>query len=351
MNDYRPRPRVNGRPQRAFPLAYLRGLIHPEWIPAGAHDVREILAGKPAPALGGKTPVLLVHGTWMSSFSTFPMLAPMLAKDRPVFTLDYGSDPSALVSRLRGVRGTGDLAESFAEVTDALDRFIAHLGVEKIDLIGHSQGGLHCRSYANVKIDALYDEAVAQGASEEEAEQVAAAASPVRAVISLAGNHRGTSGGPALRILKVIERTGLPVRRILDRILGCAAVQQSLSSPYITKLNGMPRGFTRRGPVYLNIGTPFDTIVTPWRGSLLPETPGHSVTNVNNADSRGDWSDHLALLYSPNTLARVRDFLAELDERLGTEPDDKAHAVRAARPVRVIPAYGALPQIRFRRRR
>ncbi|MEM0811514.1 MULTISPECIES: triacylglycerol lipase [Corynebacterium] len=339
MDDYSPSTRVFGPLLRAFPQAYLRSLRHPEWIPHGVQDVREILDGKITPDLdryNGRIPIVLVHGTWMNSFNSFAMLGPFLARNRPVFSLDYGSDPAALVSRLRSVKATTDLSDALAEVTDLLDRFRAQLSLPRIDLIGHSQGGLHCRSYANASIDSLYDDALNHGLNEEEAEQYASDNSPVRAVISLAGNHRGTTAWGMRRRLSALERCGLPMHKLVDRLVGRACIQQLLDSDYIATLNRAARGITRRGPHYLNIGTPFDTVVRPWTGAFLPEQEGHHITNVNNATGGGDWSDHLALLYSPNTLERIHEFLEELD---GAEAGDVPHHPRQ----RVLPMYGALP--------
>ncbi|MDO5030095.1 MAG: alpha/beta fold hydrolase [Corynebacterium sp.] len=343
MDDYPNSTRIPGPRLRTFPLAYLRSLRHPEWLPHGVQDIREILDGTITANLDGyenRTPIVLVHGTWMNSFNAFAMLGPFLARHRPVFTLDYGTDSGALVSHLRSVKGTADLGEAFDEVTELLNRFRTHLNLSRIDLIGHSQGGLHCRSYANATIDSLYDDALARGLSEEEAEQFAADNSPVRAVISLAGNHHGTSAWGARRVLRVAERLGLPIRILVDRLIGRAGLQQLLDSEYIATLNRTVRGVTRRGPHYLNIGTPFDTIVRPWTGAHLPERTGHRIINVNNASGGSDWSDHLALLYSPNTMAHIREFLDELD---GAELKAELR-----RRVRVLPMYGALP--RWRRR-
>ena len=345
MDDYSPSTRVFGPRLRAFPQAYLRSLRHPEWLPHGVQDVREVLDGKITPNLDryeDRTPIVLVHGTWMNSFNTFAMLGPFLAENRPVFSLEYGTDPAALVSRLRSINATTDLHDALAEVTDLLDRFRAQLSLPRIDLIGHSQGGLHCRSYANAVIDWLYDDALNRGLTEEEAEQFAADNNPVRAVISLAGNHRGTTAWGMRRALSTLQRYGLPVNKLVDRLVGRACVQQLLDSDYFATLNRAARGITRRGPHYLNIGTPFDTVVRPWTGAFLPEQDGHRITNVNNASGGGDWSDHLALLYSPNTLKLIHEFLDELDDagKGDAEERDAAHHARQ----RVLPMYGALPR-------
>lgn len=348
--------RTAGPVIKFFPLSYVRSLMNPQWLPQGATDVRTVLANNIDVGLDATAiPVVLVHGTWMNSFDTFAMVAPALAEGRPVFSIDYGADPDAIVTKARGIYGNRDLALSFDEIADLLDAFRAHTGIRQIDLVGHSQGALHIRKYANAHIDALYESALADGQSEADAEDFAAANTPVRAVVSMAGNHHGTSGGLARKVLKPLDNKGVPVRRTLDRIFGRAGVQQSLNSVYITDFNAVPRGLTRRGPHYFNLATPFDTIVTPWDGEFLPEVEGHFIRNVNNAEmADSDWSDHLSLLYSPNAIEAVVDFLDELD----------AASVGAAKPaagkkpgqrVRVLPFVGALPrrqrrQARTRRR-
>ena len=354
MNNYLTGKRAQGPTISIFPVAYARSLCHPEWIPSGARDVREVLEGAPFDTPEDEVPVVLIHGTWMNSFNTFTMLAPKLAEGRTVYCLDYGADPNALVTKAPGIYGSTDLADAFSEVSGLLDAFRVHIGARRIDLIGHSQGALHCRIYANAHIDSLYDDALSRGLAPDEAEEFAAINSPVRAVVSLAGNHHGTSGGLAYRVLKPLDRRGFPVRRALDTVFGRAGVQQSLNSVYITGVNKAERGLTRRGPHYLNVGTPFDTVVTPWNGEFLPLFEGHDIRNVNNADAAGDWSDHLAILFSPNAIATVADFLEEMDQAGESGAGDvwpaqgaRPRAARSRSP-RVLPFVGALPRGRMR---
>ena len=342
MNDYLKGRRTPGPISKFFPAAYQRSIRHPEWIPEGTRDAREVLDEAP-PELGDKIPVVLVHGTWMNSYNTYAMIGPALAENRPVYTLDYGAQSEATVARVQAVNGTDALEDSFREIAQVVDELREHIGATRIDIVGHSQGAMHVRHYANTRFDALYDKAIDDGLSTAEAEEYAASHSPVRAVICLAGNHHGTNGGWARWILYPLDRFNIVSRERFAKIFGAAGVQQGLESPYIKKLVNSERGMTRRGLHYLNIASPFDTIVTPWSGAFLPEVDGHDITNINNAEAVGDWSDHLALLFSPNAITQIIDYLDRTDGLKDGGAGSK-NSIVTGTPARVLPFLGPVPK-------
>jgi triacylglycerol esterase/lipase EstA (alpha/beta hydrolase family) len=84
---------------------------------------------------GSPNPVLIVGGTSSPEFA-LATLACRLRKDGfTVFTMALGG------------RGFGDIAVSARSVAERVDAIRAETGAAKVDLIGHSQGGLESRYY------------------------------------------------------------------------------------------------------------------------------------------------------------------------------------------------------------
>jgi pimeloyl-ACP methyl ester carboxylesterase len=86
------------------------------------------------------SPVVLLHGLGATE-EDWSYLAPTLVRSGfCVFTLTYGqaSEPA-----LFETGGTGPMHESAQEIADFADRVRAATGALKVDLVGHSEGGLH----------------------------------------------------------------------------------------------------------------------------------------------------------------------------------------------------------------
>src|SRR3954452_17588301 len=75
-------------------------------------------------------PVVLVHGTFENQ-SMWTFVSPQIkAAGYCVFALDYGND------------ATGDIPTSAGQLGSFVDRVLAETGSSKVDLVGHSQGGM-----------------------------------------------------------------------------------------------------------------------------------------------------------------------------------------------------------------
>ncbi|WP_448852959.1 esterase/lipase family protein [Corynebacterium frankenforstense] len=141
-------------------------------------------------------------------------------------------------------------------------------------------------------------------------------------------------------------RRGRWARRLLQRIGGQAALDQLVGSPAMAHLNRY--GDTVPGVEYTMLCTRYDTVVTPWRTQFLEAGPGARVRNVVvQQGALADFSDHLAMLYSPHVIDLVLEALS-----------DDAEDYRAAHPAvvgTVLPFFGALPRrlprVRLPRRR
>jgi triacylglycerol esterase/lipase EstA (alpha/beta hydrolase family) len=76
-------------------------------------------------------PVVLVHGTFGDAVFNWPYIAPALVRGGYcVYALDYGN------------RGTGPIEQSADRLRVFVDKVLAATGAPKVDLVGHSQGGM-----------------------------------------------------------------------------------------------------------------------------------------------------------------------------------------------------------------
>ncbi len=97
------------------------------------------------PSSSHPRPVVLVHGTFADMSDSWQALSPLLHNHGYcVFALNYGASAG---SGAVGVDAVGDIAESAAQLSSFVDRVLAATGAEKVDLVGHSQGGMMPRYY------------------------------------------------------------------------------------------------------------------------------------------------------------------------------------------------------------
>ncbi|MBJ6627986.1 triacylglycerol lipase [Streptomyces sp. I4(2020)] len=212
------------------------------------------------PSVAHPRPVVLVHGTFGNSVDNWLGLAPYL-KNRGycVFSLDYGQLPGVPF-----FHGLGPVEKSAEQLDAYVDRVRAATGAAKVDVVGHSQGGMMPRYYLKFL----------GGAAE------------VNALIGIAPSNHGTtlSGLTAL----------LPYFPGAEDLLGTATpalADQIAGSAFLTKLNA--GGDTVPGVRYTVIATKYDQVVTPYRSAFLT---GPNVRNVVLQDLCAvDLSEHLAI--------------------------------------------------------
>ncbi|MGR7003460.1 esterase/lipase family protein [Yinghuangia aomiensis] len=125
-----------------YPVPYSFGagiaaqLLHPGSAPVGANDFGC------RPSAEHPHPVVLVHGTFGNMTDSWQSLSPLLANNGYcVFALDYGGSPGNLF------QGYGDIPASAGQLAVFVDRVLAATGAPKVDIVGHSQGGMMPRYF------------------------------------------------------------------------------------------------------------------------------------------------------------------------------------------------------------
>jgi triacylglycerol lipase len=219
--------------------------------PPGSNDV----SCKPTAA--HPYPVVLVHGTFENQ-AMWALVSPQIkAKGYCVFSLDYGNN------------ATGDIPTSAGVLGNFVDQVLAETGASKVDIVGHSQGGMMPRYW--MKFDG--------------------GASKVDDLIGIAPSNHGTTNPLAAPA----------------GVFCPACAQQAAGSAFITHLNA--GGDIQSGPSYTVISTRYDEVVTPFTSQAL-SGPSSQVTNVVLQNKCPfDISEHLTIPDDPATIQWVLNAL------------------------------------------
>ncbi len=202
-----------------------------------------------APSKAHPYPVVLVPGTFESMAKNWSTLSPVLARaGYCVFALNYGTT--------NGVPATGPIADSAGELSSFVDAVLGATGAKKVDLVGHSQGGMMPRYYMHLL----------------------GGAKKVHALVGIAPSNHGTQG------LITPTPDGLPSTSGGggSNPLCQACDDQQAGSPFLQTLNA--RGDTVSGPYYTVLSTRYDEVVTPYTSQALAG-PAKQVTNITIQDA------------------------------------------------------------------
>lgn len=211
------------------------------------------------PSAAHPFPVVLVHGTFANA-STFSSVAPMLAgAGYCVFALNYGCQALGPV-----VCATGLIEESAGQLSAFVDRVLSATHASRVDMVGHSQGGMMPRYYL----------------------KFLGGAAKVHRLIGLAPSNHGTTVDGLQALASA-----------LAGLVNCDACLEQLSgSAFLTRLNN--GGDTVAGVGYTVIETRFDEVVTPFRSAFLT---GPAVTNILLQDHCVvDFTGHVGIVNDPN---------------------------------------------------
>jgi triacylglycerol esterase/lipase EstA (alpha/beta hydrolase family) len=285
-------PAAAGPVNYDFATGALAGFLFPQKPPPGADN----FGCRPSSA--HPDPVILVNGTFGNQDDNWQAASPLLANHGYcVFTFNYGGSSASAV-----VQGTGDIAASAGQLASFVTRVLAATGAAKVDLVGHSQGGMMPRYYLKFLGGAAF----------------------VNRLVALAPSNHGTTldGLTALvRAFGAVFGPGL-VNGALNALC-TACVEQEAGSAFLANLNA--GGDTVAGVSYTVIESRDDEVVTPYTSAFLS---GPGVTNITLQNQCGlDQTDHLEIAADPVALADVLNAL------------DPAHPVRVPCLV-VLPITG-----------
>lgn len=270
-------PTGSGKKEDDFWKAFGNSLSNPDVAPPGANDWS-------CHASEGHAPVVLVHGTWENAYDNWAYLAPYLKKAGfCVYALNYGilglGAGGGLGTVLPGAYGTGDIAQSAEQLAQFVDRVLASSGAAKVDLVGHSQGGLMARQY--LKFDGGADK--------------------VEQLVTLGATNHGTTLLGIGTLGRLINNAGIDVLGPVALGVGVSGIQQVAGSEFLTKLNA--GGDTVPGVKYTVIASRYDEVTTPYESTFLK---GGNVKNITLQDGCDiDMSDHLAMSYSLRAVSIV----------------------------------------------
>ena len=190
-------------------------------------------------------PVILVPGTFESMAKNWSTLSPYLkSQGYCVFALNYG--------QTNGVYATAPVADSAKELAPFVDAVRAATGAKKVDLVGHSQGGMMPRYYMGFLGGAKY----------------------VHHLVGIAPSNHCTKGliVPPPDFVPPPDYTAADCASCADQQAGSAFMQQ---------LNSI--GDTVAGPSYTVLSTVYDEVVIPYNSQFLSGT-AKQVTNITIQD-------------------------------------------------------------------
>jgi triacylglycerol esterase/lipase EstA (alpha/beta hydrolase family) len=254
--------------------AALYSLSNPTLSPPGTND------WGCQPSAAHPDPVLLSNGTTANAYENWSNLSQRLADaGYCVFAGNFGGSPGSFLQTVGPIETTASQLAAFG------DRILQATGAKKLDVVGHSQGGMNIRYWIkNLGGD-----------------------KKIGKLIGLAPSNYGTNLFGLLTTLEAIP--GVP--GVLG--LACASCnQQATNSSFLKALNA--GGDTVPGVDYTVIETRYDEVVTPYTNAFLKPAP--NVHNVLLQDLCAlDNTDHLGIPYDPITGTLVLNAL------------DPAHAV------------------------
>ena len=232
------------------------------------------------PSAAHPYPVVLVPGTFENMAKNWATMSPALnSQGYCVFALNYGAT--------NGVDATGPVADSARQLAPFVEKVLASTGARKVDLVGHSQGGMMPRYYLGFL----------------------GGADKVNHLVGIAPSNHGTRG------LITPTPDAVPPATSVGGSNCQACADQQAGSPFLTELNSI--GDTVPGPAYTVISTTHDEVVTPYPSQFLAG-PARQVTNITIQDKcPADVIDHDQAPNDPVTQRLVSDALGQPAGRPG----------------------------------
>lgn len=245
------------------------------------------------PSVEHPYPVVLVHGTIEDEGSNWVTLAPLLANDGYcVYAFNYGETALSAAGR---VDGLGEIPHSAEELGAFIDEVLARTGATKVDIVGHSQGGMMPNYYIHFL----------------------GGAPKVHELVGLAPSNHGTTVDGLASLLRSVP--GVPPATLaLLELLGAPSLsEQQIGSAFMRKLFGAGEPLSPEVR-YVVVETTHDEVVTPYTNAFLH---GEDVTDITIQEQcPSDPTAHIGIVWDSPALQNVLN-------QLGSDPNP---AFRAA---------------------
>ncbi|WP_139061847.1 esterase/lipase family protein [Tsukamurella pulmonis] len=283
-------------PVRWDALSAIGPALFPETPPPGANVPCKPTAAHP-------NPVVLVNPTFANQATAYQAGSPYLKNaGYCVYSFNYGNPAYLPETPLQAL---GDVREGGRKLADKVRAVLAETGAQKVDLVGHSQGGgIMPAYYVNVLGGARY----------------------VDKFVGISPSNHGTTLSTVALLQPTLGPIGPGVMKLLG-VVAPALSQQAIGSEVAKEVYA--GGDTRPGVTYTTIVTVHDQVVTPYPRQYLK---GQKVTNITLQEGcLKDWSEHLSTAYSRRAWNHVLNAL------------DPANAKPVACEA-VAPYFGSEPQ-------
>jgi triacylglycerol lipase len=229
---------------------------------ASALAILSVGGGAPAQGAPVNDPVIVVNGLFGVGFAYDPLVARLRADGYRVWDFELPT------------LGTQDIRLSARALDAFADAVRAQTGAVKVDLVGHSEGGLVARTYVK-----YYG-----GAAE------------VDSLVTLGTPNYGTVAANIVRVFTLGSCVGIT-----------ACQQMTIGSNFLADLNA---GDDSVGNVaYTNIATVFDELVQPYTNSYLNAADGNITNKALQSQCFLRVVGHLGLIVDGAIYSGVEDAL------------------------------------------
>jgi len=227
------------------------------------------------PSAQHPNPVVLVHATAINLGANWVALSPMLKNaGYCVYALNYGMTWMSMGR----IGGLAEISSSAKQLSSFVDKVRSKTGAAKVDLVGHSQGGLMPNYYI----------------------KFLGGASKVGTFVGLSPSNHGTEFSGMIQLAKSMNMLGM-VSSLMWKMGVPGLEQQVAGSSFQQKLFG--GGDTVPGPNYVVLQTKKDIIVTPYTNAFLS---GPNVENILIQDQcPNDDVGHVGMAFDSPALQNV----------------------------------------------
>jgi triacylglycerol lipase len=240
----------------------LRRALAAALVAVSALGIVGVGGGALAHAATAKDPVIVVNGLFGVGFAYEPLVARLRADGYPVWDFELPT------------LGTQDIRLTAQALNSFADAVRAQTGAAKVDLVGHSEGGLVARAYLK-----YYG-----GAAE------------VDSLITLGTPNYGTVAANIVRVFSLGTCVGIT-----------ACEQMTVGSSFLAGLNA---GDDSVGTVaYTSIATVMDELVQPYTNSFLNAADGNITNKALQSQCFLRVVGHLGLIADGAVYSGVKDAL------------------------------------------